>query len=171
MVILPETQEDYQEIGRLTALCFERDKESTLVERLRKSPGFEPGLSLTAKMDGELAGHVLFHPVGIRARDGVLHGSLALAPLSVHPGFRRRGIGARLVEVGLELARRQGYRSAIVLGDPLYYQRFGFEAAGKWGIKAPFDAPEEAFMALELVERGLQGVRGVVEYPAEFDDL
>jgi predicted N-acetyltransferase YhbS len=31
-----------------------------------------------------------------------------------------------------------------------YYPKFGFPKASLWGIKAPFDVPDEVFMALEL---------------------
>jgi predicted N-acetyltransferase YhbS len=56
----------------------------------------------------------------------------------------------------------------IVLGHPEYYPKFGFKPASRWNIKAPFDAPDEAFMALELVKDELAGKSGVVEYPGEF---
>ena len=36
-------------------------------------------------------------------------------------------------------------------------------------IDAAFDVPDEAFMALELVEDGLRNVQGVVQYPKEFN--
>ena len=38
----------------------------------------------------------------------------------------------------------------------------------KFGIKLPFDAPVENCMVLELIENGLKGVNGTVEYPKEF---
>ncbi len=54
------------------------------------------------------------------------------------------------------------------MGHPGYYPRFGFSPASKWGIKPPMEAPDEAFMALELVEGSLEDEAGVVEYPREY---
>ena len=52
-----------------------------------------------------------------------------------------------------------------VLGHPHYYPRFGFVPGAPLGIHCEFEAPEEAFMILELVPGGLQGT---VEYPVAF---
>ena len=49
-----------------------------------------------------------------------------------------------------------------------YYPKFGFKKASVWGIKPPFEVPEEAFMALELGENTFDNVSGVVEYPSVF---
>jgi putative acetyltransferase len=49
-----------------------------------------------------------------------------------------------------------GYDSVIVLGHTEYYPMIGFKQADMWGIKDPFGAPAEAFMALELDEGALE---------------
>lgn len=59
----------------------------------------------------------------------------------------------------------------IVLEHPEYYPKFGFKQTDTWGIKDPFSAPAEAFMALELKEGALEGASGMVEYPEEFNEL
>lgn len=62
---------------------------------------------------------------------------------------------------GLMACLRLGYDSVIVLGHPAYYPKFGFKPAGKWGIKEPFGAPADAFMALELMKEILEGAGGL----------
>jgi putative acetyltransferase len=57
------------------------------------------------------------------------------------------------------------------LGHPSYYPRFGFRPASTWKITSPFPAPEEAFMALELLPDSLKGINGMVVFPDEFDGL
>lgn len=59
----------------------------------------------------------------------------------------------------------------IVLGHPDYYPKFGFKQTSIWGIKDPFGAPAEAFMALELKEGALEEADGIVEYPEEFNSV
>jgi len=84
------------------------------------------------------------------------------------PEFQKQGIGGELIKEGLKACQRLGYNSVIVLGHPEYYPKFGFKPANKWGVRDPFGAPVEAFMALELKKGALEGAGGVVEYPEEF---
>ena len=91
--------------------------------------------------------------------------------MAVHLDYQKRGIGSKLIEKGLTMAKKLGFKSVIVLGHPEYYPRFGFEAASKWGIRAPFDVPEDAFLTIELTRNGLKNRRGTAEYPKEFDGL
>ncbi len=42
------------------------------------------------------------------------------------------------------------------------------QKASLWQIKAPFEVPEEALMAIELQEGSLDNVSGVIEYPSVF---
>lgn len=67
-------------------------------------------------------------------------------------------------------ARSLGHKSIVLLGHPSYYPRFGYQRASTWNITAPFDVPDEAFMAVELVPHGLKGVSGVVEYSKPFTE-
>jgi putative acetyltransferase len=39
------------------------------------------------------------------------------------------------------------------------------------GVEAPFDVPDEPWMALELQPGALQGVSGRVRYPPAFDEV
>lgn len=175
LTIRPETPTDYPGISEVNDLAFGQPAEGKLVEKLRKNPKFVPELSLVAEVDGRIVGHVLFFPIVIKSGAGdeecEEYETISLAPISVLPEFQKQGIGGGLIKEGLEACRKLGYGSAIVLGHPEYYPKFGFEPASKWGIKDPFGAPEEAFMALELKDGALEGVSGVVEYPEEFNEV
>ncbi|MEO8604777.1 MAG: hypothetical protein ABI629_19565 [bacterium] len=56
-----------------------------------------------------------------------------------------------------------------MLGHAEYYPRFGFIPASQYGLRCIYDAPDGAFMAVELVAGGLAPAAGLVEYAAEFD--
>jgi putative acetyltransferase len=92
---------------------------------------------------------------------------VALAPLAVLPAHQRRGIGSDLVRRGVEQCRRAGYCAVLVLGEPAFYRRFGFNKASLHGIRCPFDVPNEVFMAAELFPGALVGHRGMVKYRSE----
>lgn len=166
-IIRPEIESDYSSITEVNDRAFGGPAEGRLVERLRNTADFHAELSLVAELDGQIIGHILFHPVVIRAVDSE-RPALALAPMSVLPENQKQGIGSRLVEEGLRRAKQLGHKAVVVLGHPKYYPRFGFQPASSWSIKVPFDAPDEAVMALELESGALQGKGGAVEYPAEF---
>lgn len=144
-------------------------QEHKLVSRIRKSNAFIPKLSLVAtdKKTNQLLGHILLSRINIMDQDQITE-SLALAPVSVLPEYQNKGIGKLLIREALTEAKELGFHSVVVLGHPEYYPKFGFKQAALWGIKAPFDVPDEAFMAIELRENALNGVSGVVEYPSVF---
>lgn len=91
--------------------------------------------------------------------------------MAVLPEFQKQGIGSELIKQGLESCYELGYDSVIALGHPEYYPRFGFKQTQIWSIKGPFNAPAEAYMALELKKGALDNISGVVEYPDEFFEL
>jgi putative acetyltransferase len=96
--------------------------EAGIVARLREELELEASyVAVTAS--GSVVGHVAFSPVTI---DGEACGWYGLAPLAVLPDWQRRGIGAALVEAGLEDLRRIDAAGCVVLGEPAYYARFGF---------------------------------------------
>ena len=86
------------------------------------------------------------------------------------PEHQGRGIGSRLVRDGLEACRGAGYGAAVVLGEPGYYSRFGFERASAKGLGNEYGA-DEHFMAVELADGALGGAGGTVRYRKEFGGL
>ncbi len=148
---------------------FADNTEQFLVERLRKSDAFIPELSMIAEIDGKIVGHILLTKLKIK-NDTKEFDSLALAPVSVLPEFQGKGIGGKLIVESHKKAKKLDYKSIVLLGHEKYYPRFGYEQTDKYGIELPFEAPKENCMVIELVENGLKGVSGMVEYPKEFNE-
>jgi putative acetyltransferase len=170
MFIRPEIPSDRDAIFQVNAQAFGRDEEARLVDSLRQSSAFIPALSLVAGLPGhapQIVGHILFTRMSVKDADRS-HDALALAPLAVMPAHQKRGIGSALVRHGLAESTRLGHRIVIVLGHPDYYPKFGFLPASRFGIRAPFEARPEAFMALELQAGALRHVHGEAEYAPEF---
>ena len=166
IAIRPETPTDYPTIYSINEKAFGQINESELIEKLRQGDAFIPQLSLLASFNGQTVGHILFSRITIEGTEK--HSSLALAPMSVLPAFQKQGIGKELVTAGLEKAKALGEGSVIVLGHQEYYPKFGFQPASRWNIHCPFEVPDSAFMALELVPGGLEGVEGTVVYDEAF---
>src|SRR5690348_7412348 len=107
ITVRPEQQEDIGDIYELNKLAFGQDNEARLVELLRTAPGYVPGLSLVARAEDGLVGHILFSKIFVVSGDA-RYETLALAPMSVHPRFQKQGVGGRLITQGLEKARDLG---------------------------------------------------------------
>ena len=153
---------DHAAIAEVVSAAFGRDDEARLVERLRADG--DVVLEMAAEADGAVAGHILF------SRLWADHHGLfaALAPLAVSPGRQRSGLGSALVRAGLATVREYGCHGVLVLGDPVYYGRFGFSADLAANVACPFKGME-AFQALAL-EDGAFDRPLTVAYPDAFND-
>lgn len=171
MIIRKESDADQAAIYQIHLDAFGQKEEPELVDRLRMSEDYLSELSLVAEEDGILLGHILFTRSWIIDSSGKKHPTLTLAPIGVHPGHQGKGIGKKLVWAGLVKATESGEHSVHVLGHPSYYPQFGFETASIHGIRCPFPAPEEAFMAMALKPGGLDGISGMVQYAAVFNRM
>lgn len=172
IIVRQESEQDYKTTEDVVKKAFENaehsdNKEHELVARLRKSEMFIPELSLVAEHNGEILGHIMLTKLSINNNTNK-YASLALAPVSVLPEWQNKGIGSRLITESIKTAKKLGYKSIVVLGHEIYYPKFGFRPASRWGIKPTFDVKDEAFMALELEDYSLFGVSGNVEYSREF---
>ena len=85
-------------------------------------------LDLVAVDDGAVVAHAL-GAVGDLAGTG----AVAVAPLCVAPSRQGEGIGSALMTELIARADTAGWPMLLLLGDPRFYQRFGFEPAGPSG--------------------------------------
>ena len=83
-------------------------------------------LALVAELNQVVVGHIAFSIA--RAVDSKRL-VWALGPVAVAPDLQGLGIGARLIEQGLQRARAAGVVACVLTGNPDYYRRFGFELA------------------------------------------
>ena len=166
--IRDEQPGDAAALHRVITAAFKSRAEAELVDKLRANDRF--ALSLVAVQGGAVVGHVLLTDVTV-AGHGLVPRGAGLAPLAVRPTFQRRGIVAMLVRAALERALRTGYGFVCLLGDPAYYQRFGLRPASTLGLVSEFDAPPEAFLAIELAPGALPGVAGTVRYLPVFAEI
>jgi len=160
-IIRPERPADVLAIHHLHEEAFPTPAEARLVDRLRGRGRLV--VSLVAEEAGEIVGHVALSPVSA----GAVPGGLGLAPLAVASGCRRRGVGGALVRGGLDAGRRAGSAFVVVLGEPAYYERFGFVAASGWGLLDEYGGGP-AFQVLELAPGGIPRGAGLVRYAEEF---
>lgn len=152
-LVRAERDDDHDIIRTVVALAFDPDDQvAGLVDALRASPAFLPGLSLVATVDDAVVGHVLLTAAELVDERAARHRVLVLSPLSVLPRQQRRGTGAALVREALARADAEGEELVVLQGSPRYYPRFGFRDSRTLGISMalPEWAPPEAGMACPL---------------------
>lgn len=158
----PETAQDAPAVRAVNLAAFPTSHEAELVDALRGDPAWIPGFSfVSTALDDAVAGFALLTRSWI---DGV--DALTLGPCAVLPEYQRSGAGEAVVRAAIARARASGETVILCLGHPEYYPRFGFRPASQWGIRAGFQVPDEAMMALPLVEGPMPS--GVIRYPAPF---
>lgn len=159
-----ERPEDGPAIRLVHEQAFGGSSEANLVEMLREAN--KAPISLVVTYDEQVVGHILFSPVTIAPAQPSFK-CIGLAPVGVLPEFQRRGIGSLLIQAGLRECREAGYDIAVVLGDPIYYSRFGFSRAADYGLGNEYGV-DEHFMAIEFRTGALAEVSGTVRYQPEF---
>ena len=161
--IRPEEPSDIDAITELTEQAFRHaphtsHTEQYIVLALRRAGAL--CVSLVAQQDARVIGHVAFSPVAIS--DGSPHW-YGLGPVSVLPEAQGKGIGSALVHQGLEALRAAGAQGCVVLGEPGYYERFGFRSSQGLVLDG---VPPEYFQSLAF---GAQAASGRVSYHTAFD--
>ena len=140
-LIREERLEDAEAIHAVLVAAFGREAEARLVERLRASRRIV--CAMVAEEKGRVLGHVFFSRIAVESGDSEIP-VLALAPLAALPAFQRLGIGSALVSAGLSRCRELGHTRVIVIGDAVFYGRFGFTR------RPPGDATGSTTWVLEV---------------------
>jgi putative acetyltransferase len=139
--IRDEIERDWKAIHQVVSAAFGQTTEADLVAALRAAG--DSVLSLVADEDNQIVGHVML------SRMQAPFPALALAPVSVIPARQRLGIGSALIRKAASRAREEGWAAIFVLGDPAYYQRFGFSHEAAAGFSSPYAGSH--FMILKLI--------------------
>ena len=163
LTIRPETADDEDAIRMVNLAAFPTAQEADLVQQLREDSDSE--ISLVAEDEGTIVGHVLLSRMKV-AGDGRPFRALGLGPVAVLPDRQRQGIGGALIEEALRLAQDRDEEAVFLVGEPDYYQRFGFSAEAAVPFASPYAGPY--FMARAFVPLPN---RGEAAYAPAFEKL
>jgi putative acetyltransferase len=160
--IRSETPADVAAIEAVTIAAFLNaphtgHNEQFIVRALRKAGVL--AVSLVAIAEGNVIGHVAVSPVSIS--DGTT-GWYGLGPISVLPEHQGRDVGSRLMREALRNLAKKEAAGCVLLGEPAFYGRFGFQADPALVLA---DVPAEYFQALKLRP---STARGTVVYHRAF---
>jgi predicted N-acetyltransferase YhbS len=138
ITLAPLADADAAAVETLLDAAFGEDRRSRTAYRLREGMAWIADLSLAASDQGRLVGVLQCWPVELRAAYGRIP-LVLVGPVAVDPARQREGVGGMMMEA--MLARCGGRSPLVLIGDPEYYGRFGFEAgpAGGWNLPGPFE--------------------------------
>lgn len=161
MKIRDETPADIDAIRAVVTAAFPGPAEAWLVDRLREMGDLT--YSLVAVDGDEVVGHVAFSPMMAPFR------ALGLGPIAVRPDRQRTGVGRRLIEDGLERATTASWQAVFLLGNPAFYEKFGFSVEMAAGFTTPYAGPH--WMVRPLGSDDLPAMAGRVDYAPAFAEL
>ena len=159
MIIRLEETKDYREVENLTREAFWNVyhpgcTEHYVLNQYRTNPDFIPGLDLVMTEDDKLD-------------DGTPYPSWTFGPISIHPDYKRKGYGLKLLKYALETAKEMGIGLLQMEGNIEFYKHAGFDLASKMKIHyhaEPRESEVPYFLAQELIP-GYWGSREGTYYP------
>jgi len=161
MMVRPETPGDVAAIRAVEEQAFGRSAEAQLVDDLRDAG--DSVFSLVAVEGETVIGHAMF------SRLQAPFPALALGPVAVLPDRQRMGVGSRLIREGIARSEAAGWSGIFVLGDPVFYRRFGFDVGKASGFISPYAGPH--LMALSLRGNELPTSTGSILHASAFAKL
>ena len=159
MIIRLEQPQDWREVENLTREAFWNVyrpgcTEHFVLNQYRDNPDFIPELDLVMEENGIIIGHVMFSKAEIVLDDGNRFPSWTFGPISIHPDYKRKGYGLKLLQYALEQAKESGVGLLCMEGNIEFYKHAGFDLASKLKIHyhaEPRESEVPYFLAQELI--------------------
>ena len=170
MNIRLEETKDYREVENLTREAFWNVyrpgcTEHYVLNQYRTNPDFIPELDFVMERlrvgdgtsgmeDNKIIGHVMFSKAEIILDDGTHFPSWTFGPISIHPDYKRKGYGLKLLKYAIDKAKEMGIGLLQMEGNIVFYKHAGFDLASKMMIHyhaEPRDSEVPYFLAQELI--------------------
>jgi len=160
--IVPERRRDAAAVEALIDAAFGPDRLGKTVYKLREGVKPIPELCIVAIDENEaMVASLRFWPILIGGR----WPAVLLGPLAVEPHLRGKGYGKALMWRGLSICREISISRVVLVGDPEYYNPFGFRRDLALYLQLPGWVEDRRFLAMELVAGAMAGVHGMIGRP------
>lgn len=134
---------DLPAIEALLDAAFGADRRQKISYRYRRGVAPVAELARVARDGNRVVGTIRYWPVLIGAAG---HPALLLGPVAVDPVARGQRLGGTLIESTLTQAAAAGHARVLLVGDLVYYHRFGFVPATGFGLSMPGERPERLLL-------------------------
>ncbi|TXJ47494.1 GNAT family N-acetyltransferase [Brachyspira aalborgi] len=173
MIIRLEEEKDYFETENLTREAFwnvyrEGCFEHLIIHNLRKDKSFVKELDYCIEIDNKIIANIVYAKGKLKLENGNIREILIFGPVSVLSKYQKKGYGEKLINYTIEKAKELGYDAIVIMGNPNYYKKFGFESCSKYKIYYEgLDKNEEApfFMIKILNDNNIENLKGIYSAP------
>ena len=155
--LAPERAGDAARVDALIAEAFGPGRYAKTAERLREGAVLDRACSFVAWCGPDTVGAVRLWPVTVGGAP-----ALFLGPIAVHPRWRRRGLGALLVERACEAAADRGEARVLLVGDRPFFEPLGFVPVEPGRLALPGPVNLARVLWRELRPGACEGVAGAV---------
>lgn len=163
MEIRPAEPTEYRAIAELIRSAFWNvyrpgADEHLAMEQMRESNRFVPELDLVMFHGDQLVGQIAYIKGSLETDQGS-EDLIMFGPVAILPELQGKGLGSHLIRYSLAQAKKLGFHAVVIMGNPNYYHRFGFENASDYGICLPNASendPAEYFMVNRLMDGPLR---------------
>ncbi len=171
-----ETEKDYLEVENMVRNSFWNVYrpgafEHYIVHNLRDDESFLENLTYVVESNDGIIGYIGYSEGFIDYGDERID-AVVLGPLAIHEDFQNQGLGSKLIDHTLNLAKEEDIPFVFVVGDEDYYRRFGFISASEYDLYLEgTDMGEECpfFMIMLFDESELKDGIGIFHNPDVFD--
>ena len=173
MIIRLEKEKDYFETENLTREAFwnvyrEGCFEHLIIHNLRKDKSFVKELDYCIEIDNKIIANIVYAKGKLKLENGNIREILIFGPVSVLPKYQKKGYGEKLINYTIEKAKELGFDAIVIMGNPNYYKKFGFESCSKYKIYYEgIDKKEETpfFMIKILNDNNIENLKGIYSDP------
>jgi len=162
MIIRNEKPEDYRTVEELIKKTFWNlyvpgCSEHHFAHLVRQSEDYIPGLDFVLEEDGKIIGSIIYVKAKLIADDGEEKEILSFGPFTIHPDYQRKGYGRKLLDHSLEAAKKLGYDTVVIFGNPENYASYGFKNCKRYHVCLEKDVYPVSLMVKVLDENALSG--------------
>ena len=163
LILTPLAKAEPAAIEDLLDAAFGFDRHQRRAYRLREGVSAIPNLSFAAWEGDRLVGTLQSWPVALRVANGVMDRLVMVGPVAVAPDRQNAGIGGAMMDTLLLAASSDD--ALMMIGDPEYYERFGFtaDATAGWRIDGAYE--QRRLLARLRREVAGEGVLTSIRHP------
>ncbi len=141
--LIPLAEVDPALVEALLDRAFGEDRHERTAYKVRKGTDWLPALSFAVIDESDfLVGSIQVWPVALTDDKGRRHPLLMVGPVAVVPDRQDQGFGRALMAAMNGAIDPQAALPQVLIGDPDYYSRFGFQGGPTqgWSLPGPFEA-------------------------------
>jgi len=174
LIIRQEQPADWSEVELMTRAAFWNlyapgCVEHYLAHQLRQHADFIAPLDLVVTLTDQIVGNIMYTRAKLVDDQGHVKPILTFGPLSVRPGYQRKGYGKRLITTSFQIAQSLGFDTVVIFGMPANYVARGFRCCADCHVSLPGNQYPAAMLVKTLVPNALAGRHWIYQESSAMD--